>query len=130
MRERAAGRLGKADRFRLPTANEWRAVAGIPMPSLGTLKLSPPPEVVVEGSGPLVLEKSSALIIQQLDGSVSEWTSTPGLQPGSFIVCGACWVEGVAPNGSSIIRAYEGNLRGVGLGFRIALELKPSTNLP
>ena len=129
-RERTAGRLGENDRFRLPTAEEWRAAAGIIMPSLMNLQFSPAPEVIVEDPGPAELGNASVATVQQLDGSVSEWTSSAGPRPDTFIVCGACWVEGNVHNGASAIRTYEGNLRGVGLGFRIALERKPLSHKP
>lgn len=129
-RERTAGRLGANDRFRLPTAEEWRAAAGISMPALRSLQFSAAPEVIVEIPGPAELEKASVATVQQLDGSVSEWTSSAGPRPDTFIVCGACWVEGKVPKGASAIRAYEGNLRGVGLGFRIALERKSLSHKP
>ncbi len=120
-RERASGRISPGEQYRLPSAAEWHAAIGLSADSLllnsadadvplhlAATELAPRNEVPGE--------------ISDLSGSVAEWTSSPGRQFASRNVCGTSWVEISPPSGTTTVRAYDRNLRGVGIGFRIVLD--------
>jgi len=129
-RERAAGRISSSERYRLPDAVEWHAALG--------LSADPLPMNSLEAVIPVLHPEPTALAprnevpgeIADLSGSVSEWTSSKGRQPDSRIVCGTSWVEVPSPAGTPPVRAYNRNLRGVGIGFRIVLDQNSEKTKP
>jgi predicted Ser/Thr protein kinase len=113
------GKLKPGERYRLPTAEEWARAARLPLEIRG-YKLPPttaPPEGLIAQSAP------DAFGFHDLQGNVIEWTSTPGENPDEFLACGTGWTDApLAPPARAIARAYDHNVRGTVLGFRIVLD--------
>ncbi|HWB05965.1 MAG TPA: bifunctional serine/threonine-protein kinase/formylglycine-generating enzyme family protein [Verrucomicrobiales bacterium] len=122
--ERAAGRLGSRERYRLPTVDEWLTATG----RTGGLeayqvKLSASVVPSPERTGPVPVVMMPADAVRDLDGNVAEWTSTLGPNAQHRLVCGRSWAEETKPDDEVLpIRSYVRTLRGVALGFRLVLD--------
>jgi len=129
-RERASGRISAGQRYRLPGVAEWHAALGLSADSL--LMNSPEPIIPVVHPNATALAQRNEVPakIADLSGSVAEWTSSKGRQPDSRIVCGTSWVEVPSPAATPPVRAYNRNLRGVGIGFRIVLDQNSEKTKP
>ncbi len=129
-RERTAGRISNNERYRLPGAAEWLAALGLPADALPVDQL----DAAIPIANPTATGPSPQDVVpravRDLSGSVAEWTASPGSRPNSRIVCGTSWVEIAPPAGTSTARAYDRNLRGVGIGFRIVLDRSSKKSNP
>jgi formylglycine-generating enzyme required for sulfatase activity len=122
--ERAAGRLGAKERYRLPTVEEWLTATGR-MGGLEAFQVNLSAHVIPSPArtGPVPVVMMPADSVRELDGNVAEWTSTAGLQLHERLVCGRSWAEDANPDDKTLpIRAYPRRLRGVALGFRLVLD--------
>lgn len=120
-RERTLGRISTTEVYRLPTAAEWRGALG---PSSDIMRMDSTNSAVPLHHAATALAPRDEVPdeIADLTGSVAEWTSSYGRDYGLLYVCGTSWVEVPPPAGTTAVRAYDRNLRGVGIGFRIVLD--------
>lgn len=118
-RERKLGLIKGNERYRLPTEAEWRAALGL---SAASMRIDSSVKIVpLDPSAAALSPRHEVPDGIDLTGGVAEWTSSPGRDPDSVIVCGTSWVE--IPSSTGIrLREYDRNLRGVGIGFRVVLD--------
>jgi hypothetical protein len=106
--EQTLGRISKTARYRLPTDAEWSQFAtGLP--------LSPRSKF----TEPVATHAANTLGLFDLEGNVSEWTSTPSnaAHDGGFILRGASYADEADKQKARAILQSEGT------GFRVVLEM-------